>query len=700
MIKLFDPPRDTNVASWRPIQLFVKKRWVILSLLTLLSVNLYVFSDGLLYGYLGPVDDFHHVNAWKFSQRALPWVFLSDTNGNIHAGWHYRPLEVLSYMIDTLIWGENTAAGRHLTNVLFHFFNAILVFAIAYLITQSRAASFIAGLLFSLHPAHYSAVSLISGRTDVIGTTFCLLSLVLFAIFIKRKSLLIYALSLVAFICCLLMKEIGFIVPLLVLSFELIFSRRNGHVDGDDQTRKLYSKVNAKFWPMALLALGFVALGAGMLFSPDFVAGYLSNDGMISEFAISWIKLIRWYAIIIGGLAFVVSVFHKRALQLFAKLPGRYSSSFFILFALYLPFRMQILGGMGGYNNELSNSVNTHLQISPISFARDFYGLLGLFWPLDYDYRAQVLMFQKNHEFLFWGIFAGAILFLLIYVSKYGWKHKPAAFTLLLVPIFGMPTHNLLLTMPYYELRYIYLLTVPVCLFIGVQISRAIFSPRRHNPLIRAFGGIVLLTVIFAAGAKLVELNKRYTETGQIMRRLVTAIEKHKNLMTRETDFFFVTFPFLPIDSNYNVYVTAYLNDAINFAVGESNWTLDDLNFILFVDHSDRRNMKLSRFDSSGAIIENIDVARTKTIPASSSAEEISLASIYDPSWRNPHPTARTLKTLGSAAESRDAFLQIRQSENGVEMAAVTATFKNVRKADGRNKLFVFYNQGEFEIIR
>ncbi|MCI0696915.1 hypothetical protein L0337_33535 [candidate division KSB1 bacterium] len=680
----------------------MEKRWVILSLALLLLVNLYVFSDGLRYGYLAPADDFHHVHAWKFGQRALGWVFLSNVLGNMNEGGYYRPFEVLSYMIDTAIWGEYVA-GRHLTNFLFHFFNTLLVFVVAYFITQSRAASLIAGLLFSVHPAHYFAVGLISGRTDLIGTTFCLSSLVLFAMFIKRKSLLIYALSLVAFLCCLLMKELAFIVPLLVLSFELFFSRQNGHAEKDDQARKSNSDLaiarNAKSRSIVLLALGALSLSAGVLFSPGVVAKYLSNDGAVSEFVTSWVDLIRWYAIIIGGLVLLGGVFHRKVLQLFAKLPGRYALSFFIVLALYLPFRMQILGNMGGYNNALSNNVNTHLQISPVSFVRDFYSVLGLFWPLDYDYRAKALIFQKNHEFLFWGIFVGAILFLLVYAGKYAWKHKPTAFTLLMMLMFALPTHNILLKMPYYETRYLYLLTVPLCLFIGVQISRAIFSPRRR-PLLSVLGCSVLLTIIFAAGAKLAELNQRYVETGRIMRRFVVAIEKHKNLIMKETDFFFLTFPFLPIDSDYNVYVTAYLNDAINFAVGESNWTLDDLNFALFVDHADRRNMKFSRFDSSGAIIENVDVARTKTIPASPSADEISLASLYDPSWRDPHPAARTLKTLGPAAETRHAFLRIKPSATDLETATVTATFKATKKDEGHNKLFVLYNLGEFEITQ
>jgi len=681
--------------SWKRIGLFMEKRWALSIGLLLLAVNLYIFSDGLRHGYLGPADDFHHVHEWKFGQRALTWVFLS--NGNFQAGGLYRPFEVLSYMIDNVIWGDYIA-GRHVTNFLFHFFNTALVCVIAYLLTQSRAAGFIAGLLFSVHPAHYSAVSAVSGRTDVIGTTFCLLSLVLFAIFIKRKSFLIHALALVAFVCGLLMKELAFIVPLLVLSYELIFSRPGSQNERSERASQVHSAAQSKFWTIVLPALGVLSIGAGVLFSPGLAARYLSNDGVVSELAISWIELIRRYAIILGGLAFIVGVFHKKIFQLLARLPGRYSLSFFFIFALYLPFRMQILGGLGGYNTDISNHVNTHTQISLISFVRDFYALFGLVWPLDYDYRAQVLMLQKNHEFLFWGIFAGAVFLLLIYAGKYAWKHKPTAFTLLMVLIVGMPSHNLIFKMPFYETRYLYLLTVPVCLFIGVQIARVIFSPRRRHPLASALGGVILMIVIFAAGAKQVELNKRYVATGQIMRGFIDAIEKHKNLMTRQTHFVFVTFPFLPIDCDYNIYVTAYLSDAINFAVGESNWKLDDLSFLLFVDPADQRQMRLSRIDSSAAVIENVDIAKTKTIPAAASDEEKRLISIYDPSWRDPHPVARSLSAFGPAAETRDAFIRIEPGEKA--LTTVTATFNDARSGADKENLFVFYNQGQFEIAR
>lgn len=702
MITLSDPQRETDVAAWKPIRLFVKKRWVILSISILLLVNLFVFSDAL-HGYLVPPDDFHHVHQWKFGQRVLGWVFLSNTYGNMYMGGHYRPFEVLSFMIDHLIWGDNTV-GRHLTNVLFHSFNAILVFVIAYFITQSRVASFIVGLLFSVHPAHYSAVSWITGRTDVIGTTFCLLAFVLFMIFIKRKSLSIYALSLVAFLCCLLMKELGFIVPLLVLSFELIFSRQHGHVERDDQARQLSSGVtvapNAKFWSIALPALGALALGAGVLFSPGFVAKYLSNDGTISEYAVSWIELIRWYAIIIGGLTLIGGLFYKKALQLFAKLPGRYALGFFIVLALYLPFRLQVLGDIGGYNKDMSNNINTHTQISLVSFVRDFYGLLGSFWPLDYDYRMKLLLFQENHEILFFGIFAGAILLLLAFVGKYGWKHKPTLFSLLLIPIFGMPVHNLLFKMPFYDSRYLYLLTVSVCLFAGVLISRAISFPRFRNPAMGALGGIILMMIVFLAGAKLRELNERYVDTGKVMRNFVDAIEKHRNVINEETEFYFLTFPFLPIDSERSIWVTEFLPDLMNFISAEHNWTKDDFKLVFFVDRFEPPNMQFDWSEGSQLVIKNVDATRTKVIPAVPLADEISLASIYDPSWRDPHPAARTLKTLGPTADTRDAFLQIRQSENGLETATVTATFKDTKKDEGHNKLFVLYNQGEFEIIK
>ncbi len=108
---------------------------------------------------------------------------------------NYRPLRFLSYLIDyrlTRAWfGEVPESGPrtfffHLTNVLLHAANALLVFAVARSLARvflpgdasaPRLAAFAglcAGLLFALHPVETEAVTYVSGRRDVLSTFFFL----------------------------------------------------------------------------------------------------------------------------------------------------------------------------------------------------------------------------------------------------------------------------------------------------------------------------------------------------------------------------------------------------------------------------------------------------------------------------------------------------------------------------------------------
>src|SRR5712691_2932477 len=90
---------------------------------------------------------------------------LSVSWGQSHGGF-FRPLFILSYLIDTKIWGVRPF-GFHLTNIVFHALNAFLVFVLTLelipaLRPPARTKTLVAlgaGFLFLLHPSHTEAVS-------------------------------------------------------------------------------------------------------------------------------------------------------------------------------------------------------------------------------------------------------------------------------------------------------------------------------------------------------------------------------------------------------------------------------------------------------------------------------------------------------------------------------------------------------------
>ncbi len=84
---------------------------------------------------------------------------------------YYRPLGFVSHAIDWWIAGPD-ARHFHLTNVLIHAFNAVLVLSIGRALSPRTPAGLLAGLLFALHASNTEAVIWISARFDLLATCF------------------------------------------------------------------------------------------------------------------------------------------------------------------------------------------------------------------------------------------------------------------------------------------------------------------------------------------------------------------------------------------------------------------------------------------------------------------------------------------------------------------------------------------------
>lgn len=91
----------------------------------------------------------------------------------------YRPLRAFSYALDYQLWGLNPL-GFHLTNILLHVLNGILVYWLVCFLLGSRWCAAVAALLFTLHPIQTEAVAWISGRKDLLATAFVLSSFLLY----------------------------------------------------------------------------------------------------------------------------------------------------------------------------------------------------------------------------------------------------------------------------------------------------------------------------------------------------------------------------------------------------------------------------------------------------------------------------------------------------------------------------------------
>jgi len=103
-----------------------------------------------------------------------------------HAGnWH--PLTWLSHMLDCQLFGVN-AGGHHLTSLLLHLANTLLLFGVLRRLTGALWRSALVAALFALHPLHVESVAWVAERKDVLSTLFWLLALWAYARYVQTPA--------------------------------------------------------------------------------------------------------------------------------------------------------------------------------------------------------------------------------------------------------------------------------------------------------------------------------------------------------------------------------------------------------------------------------------------------------------------------------------------------------------------------------
>lgn len=134
----------------------------------------------------------------------------SRTTGN----WH--PLTWLSFMLEHHFFGLNPGV-MHLTNVLLHLANTLLLFWLLARITGSLWPSAFVAALFALHPMHVESVAWVSERKDVLSSFLMLLTFIAYAAWVRHRGVYRYLLCLLLFACGLMAKPMLVMLPLLLL---------------------------------------------------------------------------------------------------------------------------------------------------------------------------------------------------------------------------------------------------------------------------------------------------------------------------------------------------------------------------------------------------------------------------------------------------------------------------------------------------
>lgn len=132
----------------------------------------------------------------------------------------YRPVTFLSHALDWEFWRLNPR-GYHITNVLLHAGNAVLVFVLGRRLMAPMWAG-VGAVLFALHASHHEPVFWIAGRFDLMATWWTLLGLVA----LGRAGWFNYAAGLACFALGLLSKESALALPLMAASADVFVHER------------------------------------------------------------------------------------------------------------------------------------------------------------------------------------------------------------------------------------------------------------------------------------------------------------------------------------------------------------------------------------------------------------------------------------------------------------------------------------------
>lgn len=103
------------------------------------------------------------------SIEGLRWALTSTEEAN----WH--PLTWLSHMLDCDLWGVGAPGMHHLTNLIFHIFNSLLMFFVLRRMTGAFWPSLFVAAGFALHPQHVESVAWLAERKDVLSQFFWML---------------------------------------------------------------------------------------------------------------------------------------------------------------------------------------------------------------------------------------------------------------------------------------------------------------------------------------------------------------------------------------------------------------------------------------------------------------------------------------------------------------------------------------------
>ena len=191
-----------------------EKRNFVLICIALVLLTVVAFEQALFNDFVR-IDDAQYVTENPHIKSGINFKSVSwALRATYAANWH--PLTWLSHMLDYSLF-ELDPWGHHLTSLLFHIVNVLLLFWILQKMTGSIGASSFIAFVFALHPLRVESVAWVAERKDVLSTLFWMLAIIAYIRYAKRPAIGRYRLIILAFVLGLMAKPMLVTLPFVLL---------------------------------------------------------------------------------------------------------------------------------------------------------------------------------------------------------------------------------------------------------------------------------------------------------------------------------------------------------------------------------------------------------------------------------------------------------------------------------------------------
>jgi protein O-mannosyl-transferase len=195
-----------------------RTKWLLCALLG--AAVLVVYGPALHCGFVNYDDPAYVTENWHVQHGlnwpCIRWAFTTDAASN----WH--PLTWLSHTVDCQLYGLHPA-GHHLTSLLLHAANSVLLLLLLNRLTGALWRSAFVAAIFAIHPLRVESVVWISERKDVLSAFFWMLTVGAYVRYVEKfkvqssKFKVFYGLSLLFFALGLMSKPMVVTLPFVLL---------------------------------------------------------------------------------------------------------------------------------------------------------------------------------------------------------------------------------------------------------------------------------------------------------------------------------------------------------------------------------------------------------------------------------------------------------------------------------------------------